>query len=280
MHPLVHADTLAAHLDDPTWIVFDCRHDLAAPAAGEAAYRAGHIAGARFAHLDRDLSGAKDGRNGRHPLPARAAFADYLARAGVRRDSVVVAYDAANGLFASRLWWMTRWIGHAEVVVLDGGLAAWVSAGLPTTAALPVVDRGDIAVGDALVSLVDTGEIEADLATRSRLVLDARAPERYRGDVEPLDPVAGHIPGAANHPMALSVEPDGRFKDATSLRAAFASTLGDRSPGTVIQSCGSGVTACHGLLAMEVAGLPGAALYAGSWSAWCADPDRPVARGG
>jgi len=279
MHPLVDAITLAAHLDDPRWIVFDCRHDLMAPAAGEALYREGHIAGARFAHLDRDLSGAKGGLHGRHPLPTRDAFAAFLAESGVDRDSVVVAYDASNGLYAARLWWMTRWIGHADVVVLDGGLGAWTRAGLPTTATIPEAKHADIAVGTALVTLVDTGDVEANLASGARLVLDARAPERYRGEVEPLDPVAGHIPGAANHPMALSLEADGRFKDAASLRAAFASTLGDRPVATVIQSCGSGVTACHGLLAMEVAGLPGAALYAGSWSAWCADPLRPVARG-
>ena len=279
MHPLVQADTLAAHLDDPRWIVFDCRHDLMAPAAGEALYRDGHIEGARFAHLDRDLSGAKDGRGGRHPLPTREAFADFLARSGVNRDSVVVAYDASNSLFASRLWWMTRWIGHADVVVLDGGLAAWKASGRSTTATLPIPMRGDLVVGASLVPLVDTHDVEANLVTPVRLVVDARAPERYRGDVEPLDPVAGHIPDAANHPMALSLEADGRFKDAASLRSAFDATLGERSPQTVIQSCGSGVTACHGLLAMEVAGLPGAALYAGSWSAWCADPSRPVARG-
>ena len=278
MHPLVQTATLADHLDDPAWIVFDCRHDLAAPAAGEASYRDGHIAGARFAHLDRDLSGAKDGTRGRHPLPAREAFVAFLARSGVRADSVVVAYDAGNGLFAARLWWMTRWIGHANVAVLDGGLAAWTASGRPTTADLPVVERGDIVVGESLGSLVDTRDVEANLATASKLVVDARAPERYRGDVEPLDPVAGHIPGAVNHPMALSLAADGRFKDPASLRAAFEATLGGRSPTAVVQSCGSGVTACHNLLAMEVAGLSGGSLYAGSWSAWCADPARPVAR--
>ena len=279
MHPLVNAESLAAHLDDPAWIVFDCRHDLSAPAAGDALYRAGHIAGARFAHLDRDLSGAKDGRNGRHPLPTREAFADFLAGSGVDRRSVVVAYDASNGLYAARLWWMTRWIGHADVVVLDGGLPAWTRAGLPTTDAIPDPSRGDIGVGDSLVALVDTRAVEANLASRSRVVIDARAPERFRGEVEPLDPVAGHIPDALNHPMARSLEADGRFRDAASLRAAFEDTLQGRSPDVVIQSCGSGVTACHNLLAMEAAGLPGAALYAGSWSAWCADATRPVERG-
>ncbi len=279
MHPLVSTETLARHLGDPSWIVFDCRHDLMAPTAGEASYREGHIAGARFAPLDRDLSGPKDGRNGRHPLPTREAFVHFLADAGVGRSSVVVAYDASNGLYASRLWWLTRWIGHADVVVLDGGLPAWLRAGLSLTDAQPRPSTGDIALGASLVSTVDTSDLEANLDTKSRLVIDARAPERYRGDVEPLDPVAGHIPGAANHPMARSLEADGCFRDGSSLRAEFEATLGDRSPGSVVQSCGSGVTACHNLLAMEAAGLPGAALYAGSWSAWCADPRRPVARG-
>ena len=279
MHPLVDVATLAAHVGDPSWIVFDCRHDLAAPAAGEASYRAGHIAGARFAHLDRDLSGPKDGTNGRHPLPARAAFGAFLAGAGVDRDRVVVAYDASNGLFASRLWWLARWVGHARVAVLDGGLAAWTRAGHPLSDAIPSPLAVDLAVGPSLVALVDTPDVEGDLVARHRLVVDARAPERFRGDVEPLDPVAGHIPHAVNHPMARSLDADGRFRDATALRAAFDATLGGRAPDTVVQSCGSGVTACHNLLAMELAGLPGAALYAGSWSAWCADPQRPIARG-
>ena len=279
MHPLISADELDEHVDDPRWIVFDCRHDLMAPDAGEASYRAGHIEGARFAHLDRDLSGPKDGRHGRHPLPDRAAFAAFLAAAGVNADSVVVAYDASTSLYAARLWWLCRWIGHASVVVLDGGLAAWPAAGLATTTVVPVASRGDIVVHDALVTTVDTAAIEADLDRGAHLVVDARAPERYRGEAEPLDPVAGHIPGAINHPMARSIGADGRFHEASVLRAAFDESLRGRAPSEVVQSCGSGVTACHGLLAMEIAGLPGASLYPGSWSAWCADPTRPVARG-
>ena len=279
MHPLVQADELASHLDDPRWIVLDCRHDLMAPAAGEAAYRASHIPGARFASVDRDLSAPKQLGQGRHPLPTKEAFAAFLAQVGVKRDSVIVGYDASNGLYAARLWWMARWIGHAAVVVLDGGLPAWLAAGLSTTADIPTPVRGDLAVGDSLVTTVGTADVEANLLTKARLVVDARAPERWRGEVEPLDPVAGHIPGAANHPMARSLAADGRFKPASALREAFDATLVGRAPDTVVQSCGSGITACHGLLAMEVAGLPGAALYAGSWSAWCADPDRPVERG-
>ena len=279
MNPLVRAEALASRLEDPRWVVFDCRHDLMAPDAGLALYRASHIPGARFAHLDRALSGPKDGRGGRHPLPERDAFVEFLAEAGVNDDSLVVAYDASSGLYAARLWWMLRWIGHADVVVLDGGLPAWQAVGLPLTDVVPNPTRGNIVARPSLTAVVDTADVEANLATQARLVVDARAPERYRGDVEPLDPVAGHIPQAVNHPMARSIGADGLFKDAAALRAAFDETLAGRSPGDVVQSCGSGVTACHALLAMEVAGLPGASLYAGSWSAWVADPARPVARG-
>ncbi len=279
MQPLVGVEELGRHLDDPTWIVFDCRHDLMAPAAGEASYRDGHIEGARFASVDRDLSGPKVDGAGRHPLPTREAFADFLARAGVGDDSVVVAYDASNGLYASRLWWMTRWIGHARVAVLDGGLTAWLAAGRSVTTVGPEPAQGALTVAPSLVPLVDTDDIEGDLSTGRRLVVDARAAERYRGDVEPLDPVAGHIPNAINHPMALNLRSDGRFRSASELRSAFDATLAGRAASDVVQSCGSGITACHNLLAMEAAGLPGAALYAGSWSAWCADPRRPVARG-
>ena len=221
MHPLVSAETLAGHLDDPRWVVFDCRHDLMAPTAGIDAYRAGHLRGARFASLDQDLSGEKDGSRGRHPLPTSEAFVDFLARSGVTDDSVVIAYDAGNSLFASRLWWLVRWIGHANAAVLDGGLAAWQAADLPITTEIPDTVRGDVSIGEPLVTSVDTVTVEANLAAQKLLVVDARAPERYRGDVEPLDPVAGHIPGAVNHPMGRSLAADGRFKDATTLRAEF-----------------------------------------------------------
>lgn len=280
MHPLVSAETLATHLDDPAWVVFDTRHDLAAPESGEDSYRREHIPGARFAHLDRDLSGAKVAGQGRHPLPEPATFADFLVRSGVGRRGVIVAYDAGNGLYASRLWWLARSVGHADVVVLDGGLAAWKRAGLPTTADLPHPARGDFVAGDPLTATFATDDVAANLATQARLIVDARAPERYRGDVEPFDPVAGHIPGALNHPMAKSVEADGRFKPPATLRADLDALLAGRPATEVVQSCGSGVTGCHNLLAMELAGLSGAALYAGSWSAWCSDPTRPVARGG
>ena len=280
MKPLVSVEELASHLDDPEWIVFDCRHDLAAPAAGEATWRDAHIPRARFAHLDRDLSGRKNAGNGRHPLPTREAFAAFLVAAGVNRSSTLVAYDASNGLYASRFWWMARWVGHDAVAGLDGGLQAWQAAGLLMTSEAPHAVAGDFCIRDSLVSHVDTYDVEANLATRARLVVDARAPERFRGDVEPLDPVAGHIPHAVNRPMAKNLAADGRFKSARELRDEFSDLLAGHTAETLIASCGSGVTACHQLLAMEVAGLPGAALYPGSWSAWCADPQRPVARGG
>jgi thiosulfate/3-mercaptopyruvate sulfurtransferase len=280
MHPLVDAATLAAHFDDPSWIVFDCRHDLMKPDAGAEAYAASHVPDARFASLDRALSGPKTTESGRHPLPDRDAFVAFLAEAGVNDDSVVVAYDASNALFAARLWWLAKWVGHANVAVLDGGLTAWQKAGLPMTAEpTRVAARGTIVARPSLVTQVDVGEVVAHLAAGTRLVVDARAPERYRGDVEPLDPVAGHIPGAINHPMARTLAADGRFKTASELRATFDAMRGDRAPEEVVQSCGSGVTACHSLLAMEVAGLPGGSLYAGSWSEWITDPERGVATG-
>lgn len=279
MNPLVTVDTLRRHLDDPDWIVIDARHDLAAPASGEAAYRQSHVPGARFAHLDRDLSGPKGGGDGRHPLPARETLALFFAAQGVNATSTVVVYDASNGLYASRVWWSLRWLGHANVAVLDGGWAAWVEAQAPTTDAVPTPERGDFREQPSLVAVVDTRDVEANLATRARVVVDARAPERYRGEVEPFDPVAGHIPRALNRPMAMNMESTGRFKSAVVLRAEFETLLDGRAPDALIHSCGSGVTACHNRLAMEIAGLPGAAVYPGSWSAWCADPSRPVARG-
>ena len=279
MVPLVSIERLATHLDDADWIVFDCRHNLAQPEAGLAAYRAGHIPGARFAPLNGDLSGMKSGTNGRHPLPSRETFAAFLVAAGVNRRSTLVAYDATNGLYASRLWWLARWIGHDRVAVLDGGLPAWNAAGFAITDAVPAPVAGDLRIGESLVASVETGDVEANLASQTKRVVDARAPERFRGDVEPLDPVAGHIPHAINRPMARNLAADGRFKSTSELRDEFDALLAGREPDTLIHSCGSGVTACHNLLAMEVAGRPGAALYAGSWSEWCTDPQRPVARG-
>ncbi len=272
---LVSADELAAH---PEWRVFDCRHDLKNTEYGRQAYARGHIPGAVFLHLDEDLSGAKTGRNGRHPLPEVAAFAARMSACGVDAETQVVAYDNEGGIFASRLWWMLRWLGHDKVAVLDGGLAGWKRSKRALEEPVPeVAPRNFVARTRALA--VDTAEVAASLDSRNMLILDARSPERFRGENETLDPVGGHIPGAVNRFYFENLDDAGCFfKPAAELRAEFAAVLEDRAPAAVIQQCGSGVTACHNLLAMEVAGLSGSKLYPGSWSEWCADPARPVAR--
>lgn len=275
---LVDAGTLARHAGDPDWVVFDCRHDLGDPAAGARAFAAGHIPGARFAPLDTALAGRKTGSNGRHPLPDPAAWLDFLRDAGVSDETQIVAYDADNGMYAARLWWLARWIGHEQVAVLDGGLAAWRELGQEMSTVVPTPRRGAIERRPALAATVDAAQLEADLAAQHWQVIDARAPERYRGDVEPLDRVAGHIPKALNRPFAQNLT-EGRFKTPTVLAAEWRALLKDRSPAEIVHQCGSGVSACHNLLAMAVAGLPGALLYPGSWSEWCSDPKRPVATG-
>ena len=278
---LISATGLAAHIDDKDWVVVDCRHDLMNPDAGRDGYAIGHIRNALFADMESELSGAKrgaDGRfRGRHPLPGRAAFIETLRSWGVNDDSQVVAYDAHGGMFAARLWWLLRWVGHPAVAVLDGGLAAWQSSGLPMSAERPVRPLGTIGERAALVETVSAAEVLANIGSGQRVVVDARAPDRFRGENETIDPVGGHIPGAKNRFFKDNLDADGRFKDAAQLRAEFAAVADH--PEAAIMQCGSGVTACHNLLALEVAGLPGAALYPGSWSEWCADPARPVATG-
>ena len=274
---LVSAATLAAHANDPQWIVFDCRHDLADTGAGRRAYGASHIPGARFVHLDYDLSAAKTGTNGRHPLPEPQSFCARLAALGLSNGMQVVAYDAHGGMFAARLWWMLRWVGHDTVAVLDGGLGAWQQAGHPVTAALPAPRQGHF-TSTPLPLMVDAAFVAAHLDDGAMRLIDARAPDRFRGENETLDPVGGHIPGAVNRCFKDNLAADGRFKPAAALRAEFAALLGGAAPAQVVQQCGSGVTACHNLLAMEAAGLAGSRLYAGSWSEWCADPQRPVER--
>jgi thiosulfate/3-mercaptopyruvate sulfurtransferase len=231
-----------------------------------------------FAHLDRDLAGAKTGTNGRHPLPSPAACAANFGRLGIDASKQVVAYDQNSGAFASRLWWMLRWLGHDAVAVLDGGFERWLREGRPVSALVPAPRPVTFSPRPVLPT-VDADGVQAGLGGGSIVVIDARAPERFRGEAEPLDPVAGHIPGAVNRPFGRNLGADGAFKPAATLRGEFEALLAGRSPATVVHQCGSGVTACHNALAMEVAGLPGAALYPGSWSEWCADPSRPVARG-
>jgi thiosulfate/3-mercaptopyruvate sulfurtransferase len=274
---LVSVAELAAHLDDPSWVVVDCRHNLADADAGERAYREAHNAGARFLHMDRDLSGAKTGTNGRHPLPQVAGIVATLGRAGIDDSKQVVAYDQNNGMWASRLWWITQWLGHPAAAVLDGGLDRWIAEGHPVSVEAPRVQPATFIARQAMPT-ASANEIVSHLDDRALVVLDARAPERYRGDVEPIDPVAGHIPGAINRPFNANVDAQGIFKPARQLRAEFQTLLGDASPTAVVHQCGSGVTACHNVLAMSVAGLPGSRLYPGSWSEWIADPARPVAR--
>jgi thiosulfate/3-mercaptopyruvate sulfurtransferase len=260
------------------WVVLDCRHDLANVHAGRAAYDAGHIPGALFASLDHDLADharAADGSfRGRHPLPDIDAFIATLRRWGVNDDSQVVAYDAQGGMYAARLWWMLRWAGHEAVAVLDGGLPAWTALGMPLSTDTATPTPGTLQRRAALTRMVSASDI---LSQPQLKVLDARAPDRFRGENETLDPVGGHIPGAKNRFFKDNLLPDGRFKPAALLRAELGALVA--APASAVMQCGSGVTACHNLLALEVAGLSGAVLYPGSWSEWCADPARPVATG-
>jgi thiosulfate/3-mercaptopyruvate sulfurtransferase len=280
MSPLISPADLLAHLGDEGLVVVDCRFDLAAPAAGEQAYEEAHIPGAVYAHLDRDLSAPVTGRNGRHPLPDVAAIEATFGRLGIGPDVEVVAYDQDTGMFASRLWWMLRYVGHDRVAVLDGGFAAWVRAGGPTRAGREHRPARVFRAAPRAGMVVSAGDVLRLLGRADWRLLDARAPERYRGEVEPIDPVAGHIPGARNHPYQSNVDERGVFLPAAALRASLEEALGGIPPEQTIVYCGSGVSACHDLLAMEVAGLRGARLYAGSWSEWCADPSRPVERSG
>lgn len=275
---LVSTAELAAHLDDPAWVVFDCRHDLAKPESGALEYAQAHIPGARFLHLDRDLAAAPTGKNGRHALPEPQAFMRRLGAAGVTANSQIVAYDAKIGVYASRLWWMLRWLGHEKVAVLDGGYAKWKSEGRPLTGDVsPVVPtRYD---GQARAISVDAEDVLRSIGKPDRKLIDARSSDRYRGENETLDPVGGRIPGSLNRFYRDNLDASGCFKPAAQLHAAFSALLGDTAPNAVVHSCGSGVSACHNLLAMEIAGLPGSKLYPGSWSEWCSNPARPTEKG-
>ena len=256
-------------------VLLDCAFDLAAPAAGEATYSAGHLPGAQYAHLDRDLSAAKTGRNGRHPMPARDTFATRAGALGVAPGVQVVTYDDQGGMYAARAWWMLRWLGHATVAVLDGGRAAWLRAGGALTSKVPApTHQPPYPSAPEGMPSVTADALQQQLGRIT--LLDARAPERWRGDVEPLDPVAGHIPGSNCRFFKLNLAADGCFRPADELRQEFLALAGE---GPVVHQCGSGVTACHNLLAMAHAGLQPGALYPGSWSEWCSDPTRPVARG-
>jgi len=280
---LIEPAELASHTHDPDWVVLDCRFDLARPAWGEGEYALSHVPNALYAHLDRDLSSPVAPTSGRHPLPSREAFSASLGRWGVDATVQVVAYDQSNGAYASRLWWLTRWAGHRRVAVLNGGFAAWQQAGLPVSKQPSVREPRHFSPSHEPAEFVTTAEVveiqtAGLLRAGERALVDARAADRFAGQNETLDPVAGHIPGASNHPFMRNLDARGRFLPAATLRAQWLETLRGQEPAKAIAMCGSGVTACHNLLALEVAGLPGAQLYAGSWSEWIRDAARPVAR--
>lgn len=272
---LIQPAALAAALGRPLLAVVDCRFSLANPSAGEEAYRIAHIPGARYAHLDRDLSGPHAAGAGRHPWPRAEAFTATLSAWGISPAHQVVAYDDGDGAHAARLWFLLRAMGHRDVAVLDGGWRQWTEAGYETDAVVPSPLRSEYTAAFDAALLLDVPAVQAHLEAGG-VLLDARASERFRGEVEPIDPVAGHVPGAINRPYVSNLLA-GRFKDAAALHAEFEALLGSRRPEEVVAMCGSGVTACHHLLAMMHAGLPGAKLFTGSWSGWVEDPARPVA---
>lgn len=276
---LISASDLAALPADST-VVLDCRFQLGDPAYGEHAYLAGHLPGAHYLHLDTDLSGSKSGRNGRHPLPDSHLLAQKLGLLGIGADTQVVVYDDAGGMFAARAWFLLRMLGHRAVAVLDGGVAAWLRVGGVLTRALPPATPCSFLPSPALTQVVDAAAVLANLATPVFSVVDARSPERFRGEGETLDPVGGHIPAALNRFFQANLGADGCFKPVAELAAEWQALLGGRPAGEVVHQCGSGVTACVNLLAMEHAGLVGSRLYPGSWSEWCSDPARPVSAGG
>lgn len=275
---VVDCATLAAHLDDKDWLIFDCRHQLSDPAFGERAYAAGHLPGAFFLHLDRDLSAPMSGDNGRHPLPDPQCLAQKLSEAGVSNRTQVVVYDDAGGMIAGRLWWLLRWLGHERVALLDGGIGRWLKEGRPLDTALPETVPAEFAVKLQDALLVSAKAVQASLADGELCLVDARSPDRFRGENETLDPVGGHIPGARNRFFRDNLDGEGCFRPATELRREFLTLLAGAEAQQAVMQCGSGVSACLNVLAMEIAGLPGARLYAGSWSEWCSDPARPVAR--
>ena len=276
---LVDTETLSRHLDDPRWVVVDCRFVLTDPEAGRRAYIAGHIPGARYAHLNEDLSSPVTATTGRHPLPSPGLLAEKLGRWGVDKRSQVIVYDDTFGAMAARLWWLLRWFGHEAVAVLDAGYPKWVREKRPITTELPSIRPAQFHATINNAMWVGADHVLEMLHAKQGILLDARAEERFTGDVEPLDKVAGHVPGAGNLPYEDNLDFSGEFMSDEALREHYLSVLGKVPPDKVVHMCGSGVTACHNLLAMEHAGLSGAKLYAGSWSEWITDPARPVAKG-
>jgi thiosulfate/3-mercaptopyruvate sulfurtransferase len=275
---LIAAETLHQYLDNANWIIVDCRFSLAETEAGAKAYRHGHIPHARYAHLDKDLSSGITTRTGRHPLPDFTVLTKKLGDWGIVNHSQVIVYDDAGGAFAGRLWWLLRCLGHENVAVLNGGLQQWQKSGYKITTTLPKIKPAifrPYLYPDAWVNALD---VQNNLAKKSICLIDARTPPRYRGEQEPIDPVAGHIPGALNRPFQLNLDPTGLFLPAARLYDQFKPLIDNKAPEQVVHMCGSGVTACHNVLAMEYAGLKGSKLYAGSWSEWIRDKNRAIAR--
>ena len=275
---VVSTGDLAAHAADDQWVVVDCRFKLADEDWGAREYRTAHVPGAAYAHLGHDLSSPPDGTNGRHPLPDPDTLIETFGRLGIAPGMQVVAYDQDSGMFASRLWWLLRWMGHDSVAVLDGGFAKWMSEGRPTASGDHAAPAKRFTGAPRAGMTAGAADVATLVNQRDALLVDARAPERFRGETEPLDRVAGHIPGAANHFFQQNLDEHGVFRSPDDLRERLSSTLAGTTPDHVVCYCGSGVTACHNLLALEHAGLHGAKLYAGSWSEWSSDPARPVER--
>jgi thiosulfate/3-mercaptopyruvate sulfurtransferase len=276
---LIDAATLAQQLGRSDLALFDCRFELGNPSWGEREYAAAHLPGASYLHLDRDLSGAITAGSGRHPLPDPHEFARRLAALGVGADSQLVAYDQGTGAYAARLWWLARWIGLRNVAVLDGGIATWRNAGLPLTAEVPQPVPRELPVRVNENAWLSSIAVDGIRQRPGNLLIDARGAERFAGRNETIDPVPGHVPGARNHPFPCNLGVDGRFLPVTELRKRWQAVLGELPASSVVAMCGSGVTACHNLLALEHAGLTGGRLYAGSWSEWIRDPRRPIATG-
>ncbi len=274
---LIDAAELTEHLHDPEWVIFDCRFDLAKPESGRERYIKGHLPNAFFLDIEEDLSTLPTGTNGRHPLPKPERLAAQLSHYGVGNDTQIIVYDDGSAMFAARLWWMLKWIGHEQAAVLDGGLEAWQEIHSELTEEIPNPRNGTFTLSVQNIH-VDADYVLAHLDMPDVLLIDARSADRYRGEIEPHDPVAGHIPGAVNRFFGNNVVGN-RFKPVSMLHKEFTALLGEISPENVIHHCGSGVTACQNILAMEHAGLKGSKLYAGSWSEWCSDPKRPMVKG-
>ena len=276
---VVSAEQLAEHLSDPNWIVFDCRFTLTNTEAGKLAYQQSHIPGARYVHLDNDMSSPVTSHSGRHPLPDVNLLSEKLSNWGVDSSKQVVVYDDSFGSMAVKMWWLLRWLGHNNVALLDGGLPKWMKQKHPVSVDLPQIIPAQFIPHLHEEMVANTSEVEGARKERCRMIVDARPEQRFAGEREPLDKVAGHIPGAVNWVFEENLDFDGTYLPADELREAYLKLLQGVKPEHTIHSCGSGVTACHNMLAMEIAGLPSGKLYAGSWSEWITDPSRPVATG-